>query len=317
LTIEKLDITSHAEWLDWRRKDVTASDVAAICGLDPHRSPLQVALEKTGKAPGSGETPLMRRGRWLEPAVAAALRETRPKWSVKKASVYLRDPEIRLGATPDYVAASPKREGFGVVQCKVVSRPIFIRDWCGGEKDAPPSAPLNYQLQVLAESILAQAAWGALACLWIDTFNAGFEIVAVERHAEAEERIRNECISFWAKLDAGEMPAVDYRLDSKAVELLYPRDDGEHADLSQDNELPLWAEEYCTLRSDIAEANKRRDELATAIKSRMKEAKTASLAGGGRLAWPLIKRKAFEVAANEFRRLTVTMGKGDEEDAKR
>lgn len=40
---------NQSEWLDLRRRTVGSSDIAAISGLFPWRSPLQVWMEKTGK----------------------------------------------------------------------------------------------------------------------------------------------------------------------------------------------------------------------------------------------------------------------------
>ena len=37
------------QWLDWRRKGIGGSDVAAIVGLNKYKSALSVFLEKTGQ----------------------------------------------------------------------------------------------------------------------------------------------------------------------------------------------------------------------------------------------------------------------------
>ena len=41
---------SHEEWLQLRRKFIGGSDIAAICGLHPYKTPLQVWLEKKGRS---------------------------------------------------------------------------------------------------------------------------------------------------------------------------------------------------------------------------------------------------------------------------
>lgn len=41
---------SHEEWLSLRRKFIGGSDIAAICGLHPYKTPLQVWLEKKGRS---------------------------------------------------------------------------------------------------------------------------------------------------------------------------------------------------------------------------------------------------------------------------
>src|SRR5579885_1406893 len=172
MTVERIPITSRDEWLAMRRNDVTASDVAAVCGVDPQRTALQVYAEKIGIFAGRPDEAIMRRGRWLEPAVIEALADLRPEWETRRARVYLRDDTIRIGASPDVVAIDPERDGVGNVQCKVVARPVFLRDWChDGNGDGPVAVPLAYQLQTLTEAMLMGATWAVVAALVIDTYS--------------------------------------------------------------------------------------------------------------------------------------------------
>ena len=122
--IERIPIVDRASWLAMRLQDVTASDVAAVCGADTRRSALAVYVEKTGLLPPKNDNPLMQRGRWFENAIPAALADERPKWRVLAPKLYLRDPILRLGATPDFVAEDSERPGLlGNVQGKFVARP--------------------------------------------------------------------------------------------------------------------------------------------------------------------------------------------------
>src|SRR5262245_25117570 len=109
MRIETKPITNKAQWLEWRRQDVTASDIGAICGCNEYKTALAVWCEKS-----HGETFLewemrqesdvMRAGRYLEDAVIAYMREAHPTWQIIKPQLYYRAPEIRLGATPDAIA---------------------------------------------------------------------------------------------------------------------------------------------------------------------------------------------------------------------
>lgn len=38
------------QWLEWRKKGIGGSDVAAIAGLNKYKSPVGVWLEKTGRS---------------------------------------------------------------------------------------------------------------------------------------------------------------------------------------------------------------------------------------------------------------------------
>lgn len=60
-----LSPSQHAQRLD----GITATDVAAICGLHPHRSAIDVWLAKTGQSPPSPDTERSKWGDILEPVV--------------------------------------------------------------------------------------------------------------------------------------------------------------------------------------------------------------------------------------------------------
>ncbi|MGG3456677.1 YqaJ viral recombinase family protein [Paenibacillus rhizolycopersici] len=67
--VETGDMT-HDEWLEWRRKGIGGSDVAAICGLSRYKSALEVYLDKIGEIPPKEDNPKMKAGRILEPVIA-------------------------------------------------------------------------------------------------------------------------------------------------------------------------------------------------------------------------------------------------------
>ena len=80
--IERIPITSREQWLELRRSAVTASDVGAIFGLHPYKTPLRLWADKTGVNLEDVENAAMRRGRWLEAAVLSACREQHPEWQI-------------------------------------------------------------------------------------------------------------------------------------------------------------------------------------------------------------------------------------------
>jgi len=133
MTVEHRTITSRDEWLRWRRQDVTASVVGALFGVHPYTTALRIYAEKRGVEFPDADNKTMRRGRWLEPAVATAVEEERPDWKLRAPRLYLRDPDLRLGCTPDYFIEGDPR-GLGVLQCKTVAPSVYARDWLGGSE---------------------------------------------------------------------------------------------------------------------------------------------------------------------------------------
>jgi predicted phage-related endonuclease len=165
MAIERRAIVDREQWLAWRWQDVTASQIGALFGVHPYTTKLRLYAEKRGVEFPDEDNKVKRRGRWLEPAVAEAVRELRPDWTIEPARCYLRDPELRLGATPDFFIHGDPR-GLGVLQCKSVAASVFARDWADGK-----DVPLWITLQTAVEMMLAEAAFGAIAVLLVDPFD--------------------------------------------------------------------------------------------------------------------------------------------------
>lgn len=307
--VEKIPITSREQWIDTRRRYVTASDIASICGVG-RRSPLQVWAEKTGVTPPTADNKVMRKGRWFEPAIFEALAELHPDWAVRRAKVFLAANDHRIGATPDGVASIPGVDGIVIIQGKVVARPVFREKWLADSDDdfSPATAPFEYQLQTLTEAMLAGATTAYIAALVHDTYTADLVLVPVERHAAAEQRILDRVGRFWADLDAGREPSVMPEKDADIIKALYPVDDGEEIDLSGDNSIPGLLAERDDLGETLKLAGDRKKAIETEIKAKLGSASSARVADGRRITHRLQRRAGYEVKPSEFRVLRVAKG---------
>jgi len=304
--VEKIPIADRASWLALRRADLTASDVAAVAGFDKRRSPLAVFAEKTGLASPDGDSDIMRRGRWLEPAVLTALREQRPTWDIRRAGVYLRAPEIRLGATPDAVAIDPERgDGIVNVQCKVVSRPVFEADWAD-------SVPIAYQIQTLTEGLLIGAEHSVIVALVIGTYSADLEIRDVPRHAEAEARIEETARMFWQGVADGVPPRADYERDGDVIADIFRQPvPGAEIDLSADNRIGEVLAEIEQLKAVTKPAKDRIEALENEVKDKLGVAEIGKVPGWT-VTWKRQTRKAYVAKESSFRKLHI-VDKRDEE----
>jgi len=287
---EVREIESTGAWLDWRRSDITASRLPALFGLHPYLSLPQLADIIRGTT-GTGTTsvpdsPAMRRGRILEPAVAAALAEERPELPpLVKATTYHRVPEWRLGCTPDYWCGDD-----GLVQCKTVS-PQQWQAWHG-------KIPTGYVIQTLCEMMVTGRAWGLLAVLEVSP-SYPLHVVEVPRHAAAERRILDAVAAWWAAFDAGEIAGT-----APSVELEAELDDGSFVDLSKDNALPAILDERQSLKATTSEAEKRLKELDYEIKNRMGRASRGWLPGWD-ISFATQHRRETVLAARDIRVLRV------------
>lgn len=305
--IEKHPVLDRGSWLHMRRQDLTASDVGAVAGVDKFRTALGVYAEKSGAIISlDDDTPIMRRGRWLESAVLAAVREEKG-WEIRPVGLYFRDSELHLGATPDAVAISDK-PGVTNVQCKVVSRPVYDRDW----EDGPP---MSYVLQTLTEGMLMDAQQSVIAALVIDTYSAELYLHDVPRHAAAEARIAALAKKFWDNVRTGNKPRADYARDAEIIEALYPLSQAEPVlDLSMDNRIAVLLPEYAALKHGMSIDKKRLGEIETEIKEKLGASEVAELPGW-KLSWKTQHRKEHLVKASTYRVLRVTDLDDDEQTA--
>lgn len=68
-------IQDTTEWLEFRKKHIGASDVAAILGVSPYRTAQQLFDEKLGNIPAQKENIYMRRGKELEEEARCSFEE--------------------------------------------------------------------------------------------------------------------------------------------------------------------------------------------------------------------------------------------------
>lgn len=280
---EVRDITSRGEWLTWRTGDITASRIAALFDCHPFltREGLAATLrDETPNPPNSA----MRRGRILEPAVAAAIEEEEPNWRLTKATTYHRLTDHRLGATPDYWL-----DDDGLVQVKTVS-PQEWEKWQG-------HPPLAYTLQTLTEMLVTGKTRGVLAVL-VCSSSYPLHLFDVPRHKDAEAKIIAAVAGWWAAWERGEIAAA------ASSEIASDLDDGSHRDLSSDNLLPVLLPERERLKAEVATAERRLKEIDYELKNRIGAARTAWLPGWS-LSYATQHRSEFTVPAKDIRTLRV------------
>jgi len=98
-------LSDRGEWFLKRKQVVTATDIAAICGLSPYRSAFDCWMDKTRDTiPPDAVNDAMSWGNRLEPVIAAAYTE---QYGIKvvKAEFIRKDFEgVPAGCTQDYVS---------------------------------------------------------------------------------------------------------------------------------------------------------------------------------------------------------------------
>jgi len=299
--VETRTITNRAEWLAWRRQDVTASVVGALFGVHPYSTALRLYVEKRGvEFPEQDDNKVMRRGRWLEPAIGKAVSELSPHWELESPGVYLRDPELQLGATPDfYIHGDPR--GLGVLQAKSVAPSVFHRDWLNGDEP-----PLWITLQTLTEMMLSNAAFGIVAVLLVDPHQMDCTMLDIPRNEAAEAKIISAVRTFWTMVEQGREPAPDYGRDADVIKAMAPHEEpGKSVDLSSNNQLPELLETRARLMARIKEAEESCDRIENEIRFLMRDAETATGLNGWRITYKTGDRAGYTVPPKRLRVLRI------------
>ena len=300
MTIQRIPVTDREQWLTLRKQDVTASAVAALFGAHPYETPLGLWLEKTGSPKPDIDNAVLRRGRLLEDAVAMAVAEQRPDWQIEKAAHYFRDPDLRMGATPDFFIHGDPR-GLGVLQTKTVAPNEFRR------KCADDTVPFWITLQTLQEAMLTEAKFAVVAALVIDPYKLPCPIFELPRHAGAEARIREAISDFWDSVKFGKPPEPDFARDGALLDAISPAPiETKVIDLSGDNHLPVLLDERAELKSQVSKAAERIEAIDAEVKFKMGEAGIARIDGYSIAFKEQITRKAGFVQESRARVLRIT-----------
>lgn len=288
--------TTREAWLRERAKGLGASDAPIVLGQSPWCDPLMLYLRKRGMAPELEESEAMRWGNILEPIVAREFRSAtgrkvvNPGGSAGKV-IFVSERHPFALATLDRIQHDEHKPGPGVLELKTTSG-FRADDW----DDQPP---LHYQIQVQHQLAVTGFQWGSLAVLIGGNKFRWFDVARNDRFIDA--MLAKEA-AFWHHVQAGQPPEPDGSASSaKALELLYPTDDGETV------ALPPEAVEWDRRIEEIRTQAKALEEEERALKDRIKAAiggaSYGALPGGGRYSWKTIERAAHEVKASSFRQL--------------
>ena len=153
----KKSFNSDAEWLEFRTKYVTASEIASVFGLSKYKSANQLLNEKrTGKRMDEMSAINSRRGKILEAAAAETLRLAGRKVIRNTQNDITFIEEYKLAATLDAM------EDGNPVELKSSSIRKFDKEWRVG------NAPVEYLCQGYVQSMVTKGSTEAkLVCICI------------------------------------------------------------------------------------------------------------------------------------------------------
>lgn len=245
---------SREEWLAWRRTGIGGSDAAAVIGLNPFRSRIEVYADKMGMMPEKEDTESMRLGRDLEDYVAHRFCEETGKKVRRNNFMWCHDEHRCMIADVD-------REIIGEnagLECKTTQA------W-GGKVIMKGEIPLTYYVQCMHYMSVMGYDRVYLAVL---IFGKGFFHFTIERDEDEIAALVAAEASFWRDhVQAGISPDPDGSQSAEqAVDAIW-------GNRAQEDELLMFdfsddMRELCDLAAAEKEIKRRKD----AIKQRLQAA---------------------------------------------
>ena len=272
------------DWLAVRKQGIGSSDAAAAVGLNPYKSQLELWLEKTGrdgnlpKADPHDEESPMYWGNLLEPIVAAHYTK-RTGNRVRRINAVLQHPDPEKA----WMLANIDREVIGsgevqILECKTAG--------INGARLWKEGVPEYVQLQVQHQLAVTGKAAADVAVL---LGGQHLEIHRIERDESLIARLVQLERQFWDYVETDTPPAADGSESAElALRCLYPEDQGQTVDFTQDRTLSSAFTDLLSVRQSIAEYEKLEAQFKQTIQQAMGDASKA-LFETGSVTWKKAK----------------------------
>lgn len=274
------------DWLQRRKAGIGGSDAAAICGLNPYKSPMQVWLEKTGQIESEDEQSEAAYWGQLHEAMVANEFKRRNGLNVQRRhAIFQHSEHPWMLANIDRIIIS-KEHGNGILECKTASE--YIKDQWTDE-----DAPAAYVIQCLHYMAVMDVQYAWLAVL---IGGNKYRQLRVERDDAAIANLIEIERKFWEQnVVKGIPPAWDGTpASTDLLAKMYPEGKPEATDLPADAaDLIKQYEEASQAEKEWAQ---RKDEAANKLKGMLGEYEIGWL-GGRQVSWRNVTTNRLDTKA--------------------
>jgi putative phage-type endonuclease len=250
---------SRDEWLEIRKAGIGGSEVAAILGLSPWSSPVDVWLDKTGRSEPKPENDAMRWGNLLEGIVAKEY-AMQNNATVRNYGYMIFDEETRQLANVDRLVSvdgsMPScRERIRTRKLLEIKTAGFA-DWAG-------VVPEYYQLQVQQYLALTGCDEADVCCLFMASRK--LETYRIEADQNLHKAIAKHCRDWWDRHVIADVPPPPRSYDD--VKALFPKHYNGEVLASEEQEAALsrYIELAAEIKGKEAEQDKIKMEICRAI----------------------------------------------------
>lgn len=289
MTIETIQPRDEQHWLELRKQDVTSTEVAALFNCSPYCTYYELWHRKHDNL--EVEFKMNSRVQWgsrLQDSIAAGIAQDE-KWSIRKMTEYIRDTELRLGASFDFAVESD-----GILEVKNVDALAFRDGWIIDGENV--DAPLHIEFQAQTQLALSQRKRNTIGAL---IGGNRVQLITREPDEVVIESIKNKVREFWASVREHREPVPDFGRDADTISRLYSYSEPGKI-FNADERVSRLAFEYKRAASEAKAASDRKDaakaEILTLVGSAEKiigEAFTISAGLTGPTRIEAYERKGF------------------------
>lgn len=286
--------TRHATRTDWlkdRPTGIGCSELAAILGRDPYKTPLSVWRSKVQPdLDDDGPKPWrFRRGHhmeslladWYEETTGRAVADPGPYTIVRRSDYPL------LYATVDRLIEAPERDGYGVLEIKTANA-FRKSEWDDG-------APLGYRFQLQGQMYVTLSEWGSVVADYGAEEPAYWDYDALPNF----DRVRRAIDRFWKYVEDQEPPPAMAQ-DTGLIKEMYPEEE-KGLTIHLPEMVEAWAIQLDSLEEQQKAGAARIDALKNGIALAMENAETGVLPSGRRVTYKTTNRKSYTVEAAKYR----------------
>lgn len=286
---------ARIQWLEQRRAGIGGSEAAAVLGLSPWKSALELYCDKLGINPTEYQEPdWLYWGKALEPIIADRFKKDTGRVVVNDGEFHVQRSEEYpwMLCTIDRTILRDDTNEPGILSIKNVAG-FKKAQWA----DEPP---VEYQVQIQHEFVVTGRRWGSFAVL----FNGhDFGWYDVERNDRFCEHLIKQERLFWQRVLTQEPPEPGDPADSTAEALrrLYPGENGETIALP--GELIEEAEHLANLKHSVKVCAAEIEKIENKFRAAIGDATFGVLPSGVKFSLKTTKRAGYTVEPTEYRAL--------------
>jgi putative phage-type endonuclease len=257
------------DWVADRVNYLGGTDIAAIAGVNPFKTPRLVWMEKRGVSPPQDSTQPMVHGQNLELYIAQCYRRITGR-KVHKSRLYRDRQYPFLGVNPDYEVRgeSPPR----LLECKTAGQ------WAGQEfGESGDTVPSQYLVQCMWQLAITGRAICDLAVL---IGGQDLRLYTITRDEELIAQLKTLAIDWWQAhvVNGIPPPLTGQEPDTRMVNRQFPTANGDV--IYANSELTALCRALRDQRTVVRQAEAEEHRLVNEIKSRMGESSTIEFPGG-------------------------------------